>query len=255
MTHDELHDLAGVYALDALDVAERERFEAHLAGCATCRDEVDELREVTADLAGLVTQAPPAGLRERVLAEVDRTPQAPAPDGPEPAASDDAGATPPSGPRRSFSSTVVGMAAGIVLVLALGVSALVVSLLDRIGELEVAAEQMTEILAAPDARTVSAHGPDGSLARVVLAPSRGEAMFLAQGMDPAPVDHEYELWLIDEEGAHSIGLLDLDEGGRAVHRLDGEMETAVAVGITVEPEGGSPEPTTDPVMLLELADA
>lgn len=69
MTED-LHALTGVYALDALPEGERAEFEAHLAGCATCRREVEDLRAVGADLAVLTEQAPPPSLRSRVLQSV-----------------------------------------------------------------------------------------------------------------------------------------------------------------------------------------
>ena len=45
---EELHDLAPFFVLDALDEADRVRFEAHLAGCAHCRAEVAELSETLA---------------------------------------------------------------------------------------------------------------------------------------------------------------------------------------------------------------
>lgn len=47
---EELHDLAPFYVLDALDEADRVRFEAHLAGCARCRAEVAELSETLAHM-------------------------------------------------------------------------------------------------------------------------------------------------------------------------------------------------------------
>ena len=40
--NDDIHSLVGAYAVDALDDAERARFEQHLAACAECRAEVDE---------------------------------------------------------------------------------------------------------------------------------------------------------------------------------------------------------------------
>jgi anti-sigma-K factor RskA len=272
MTQDP-HELAGVYALDALPEEERRRFEAHLADCVTCQQEVDGLQEVTATLAELTETTPPPALRAQVLARIDQEPQlgapgaaggepAPAPHGEVPSAPDPARDGDGAGEgdelarrrRRSWPTSLMGTAAAVVLVLGLGVSVLIAGLYDRIGELEAASDDLVELLAAPDADTVTIEGPEGEVARVVHAPSRGEALFVADGMGPAPTDHAYELWLIDEEGAHSAGLLDLDEGGRTVHRLRGDVQRAVAVGVTVEPEGGSPEPTTDPVMLLELAD-
>src|SRR5262249_33091578 len=68
-------DVAG-YLLDTLDAAEREAFAAHLATCARCRNELEELRR----LPDLLTRAPapvdvPSGLESRVLTAVAREPQ------------------------------------------------------------------------------------------------------------------------------------------------------------------------------------
>jgi anti-sigma-K factor RskA len=316
----DLHILSGAYALDALSEDEQAEFEAHLAECEACREEVAEMQATLGDVGAAFEQAPPTGLKDRVLAQIDQTPQdvplqprtssseaetsleldtdarpeltaeasseaskgstsEPSEDGPsdlsayrterEPgapdASRDDDVAEPRSGgpvdelaARRSAPPWWNGMlatAAAIVAVLVVGVSLLVANLNQRIDELETATSDMAEMLAAPDARSLAAEGPDGSFARVVLSASRGEAMFLADGMDPAPHEHTYELWVIDDEGAHSAGLFDVDETGRVTQLMSGDMERAAAIGVTVEPEGGSPQPTTDPIMLIELADA
>jgi len=68
MTHDELRELSGGYALGVLDEPDRRAFEAHLATCAACAAEVRDLSEVAATLALDVPQVdPPPALRERVL--------------------------------------------------------------------------------------------------------------------------------------------------------------------------------------------
>src|SRR5436190_16860304 len=66
----DVHGLAAPYALDVLDEGERRTFEAHLAGCAQCREEVDAFRAAAAALAFAdpdPAPAPPAELRERIL--------------------------------------------------------------------------------------------------------------------------------------------------------------------------------------------
>jgi anti-sigma-K factor RskA len=259
----DLHVLSGAYALDALSEDELAEFEAHLAECAACREEVAVMQATLGNVGAAFEEAPPAGLKDRVLARVDRTPQ----DAPlrsrVPSADADAselseGPVDELAARRAappWRYGVLATAATVAAVLVVGLSVLVANLNQRIDELETATSDMSEMLAAPDAQSLAAEGPDGSFARVVMSASRGEAMFLADGMDPAPHEHTYELWLIDDEGARSVGLFDVDDTGRVTHLLRGDMERAAAIGVTVEPEGGSPEPTTDPVMLIELEEA
>ncbi|NEC37215.1 RskA family anti-sigma factor, partial [Streptomyces rubrogriseus] len=62
------HSLAAPYALDALEGAERVRFERHLKGCARCAAEVRALSEDAVRLARSTAAPAPPALRERVLA-------------------------------------------------------------------------------------------------------------------------------------------------------------------------------------------
>ena len=64
------HGAVGAYAADALDDDERAIFEQHLAGCESCRQEVAEFTETTAELSWLAATPPPPSLRASVLAEI-----------------------------------------------------------------------------------------------------------------------------------------------------------------------------------------
>jgi anti-sigma factor RsiW len=70
-----MHSLTGAYVLNAVEGAERRRFEAHLTGCPACAREVAELRATASRLGVAVARQPPPRLRERVLAELRRTHQ------------------------------------------------------------------------------------------------------------------------------------------------------------------------------------
>src|SRR5580704_690968 len=74
---DNMHALTGVYALDAIDAAERERFEHHLSRCQACDNEVRGLQETATRFAVAVAAAPPPGLRDRVLTAAAITRQLP----------------------------------------------------------------------------------------------------------------------------------------------------------------------------------
>ncbi|MFC9435086.1 zf-HC2 domain-containing protein, partial [Nocardia sp. NPDC057030] len=75
MTTSDPHTRTGAYVLDALSTTERVVFEQHLAECADCRTEVDELSEVALQLAVAVPPLSSAELKDRVLADVRARPQ------------------------------------------------------------------------------------------------------------------------------------------------------------------------------------
>ena len=121
MTHDELRDLSGGYALGILSEAEHRAFEAHLSTCPACEEEVRGFVSVRSGLAHAVPQVdPPAALRERVLRAATATGQGAV-----------AEATPPRSPRRMLAFL---SAAAALVALALGLYA--VSLQQRIQVLE-----------------------------------------------------------------------------------------------------------------------
>src|ERR1700689_4791129 len=70
-------DLA-LYALDALQGEDRARVDEHLAECAACRRELEQLRGDTALLALSTTgPRPPQRARQRLLDAVAREPRVP----------------------------------------------------------------------------------------------------------------------------------------------------------------------------------
>jgi anti-sigma factor RsiW len=77
MTSAEMHTLTGAFAVNALSEHERAQFPRHLAECESCSQEVRELRATAARLGAAVAEDPPAGLKQRVLAEIHVTRQQP----------------------------------------------------------------------------------------------------------------------------------------------------------------------------------
>ncbi len=77
--HDELIELLGVYALDAVSPDERRAIEAHLEVCASCRAEVADHLEVAAGLSALSIASPPDDLFARILRGLDDTTDAATP--------------------------------------------------------------------------------------------------------------------------------------------------------------------------------
>jgi anti-sigma-K factor RskA len=249
----DIHTLTGAYAADALSEDERRTFEQHLAACEACAQEVAELQATAARLGAASHEPPPPDMKAAVLARIDQVRQEP------PRTSADHGAAVADLDARrarrggGWSRSLALPAAAVAVIAVLGLAALAAGLNARLGEAETHASQLSEVLAAPDAQLVRTEGPAGSHAQVVVSASRGEAVFVVAGMDPAPHEHTYELWLIDADGARPAGLFDVDERGRATRMMTGDLDRTLAIGVTIEPVGGSPRPTTDPVMVVELS--
>ncbi|MFJ5293338.1 zf-HC2 domain-containing protein [Streptomyces sp. NPDC088348] len=71
MSVDDAHTAIGAYALHALGDDERDRFLAHCAECPACSQEADEFAETTARLGMALRTGVPAGLKERVLSDIE----------------------------------------------------------------------------------------------------------------------------------------------------------------------------------------
>jgi anti-sigma-K factor RskA len=110
-------------------------------------------------------------------------------------------------------------------------------------------DAITAVLAAPDARTRTAELSDGARGTVVVSRSRDEAVFISSGLASPPSGKVYQLWFADGGTMRSAGLMDPDRTTGAF-LLEGAVDRASGMGITVEPAGGSAEPTSTPVALM-----
>lgn len=253
----DIHTLTGAYAVSALPEDERERFERHLADCPACQVEVRELQATAARLGAAERVAPPASLKRSVMEEISRTRQ----EAPRPGSRSDGRSgrpeAPPSAPEThpAWHQRLLAPAAAVLVLVVIGLTAVIAGLNSRIDELETLAAPVAEVLTAPDVITVSAEGPDGSNMRFIASPTRGEGVLLVGGMQQAPSERVYQLWFLRGDEAVPAGLLDVDERGRGGHVMTGDMSGVSAIAVTVEPEGGSPQPTSDPIAVLPLSEA
>jgi anti-sigma-K factor RskA len=234
----DIHALSGAYAIDALDDLERAQFERHLADCAACRAEVESLREASALLAETVLEAPPAGLRDKVLADIATVRPLP-PVVPEVAARRPA--------RRRFPALVA--AAAVVTAVGIGVG--VVQPWED--ETSQAPSALESIRAAKDARSWTQDFPDGSSATLWRSESLNRAAVVTEGMAEAPSGKVYELWLQHDDDMVPAGFM--PAGPDNTVPLSGDPGTAQGFGISVEETGGSTsgEPEGEVVAYVEFA--
>ncbi|MGW5874958.1 anti-sigma factor [Nocardiopsis terrae] len=236
----DLHTLSGAYALNALTPTESVRFEDHLADCDSCVQEVRGFTETSALLASATARTPPAELRERVLEEVARTRQlAPAPERlPE--------------PRRRGWPWALGLALAACLAAVLALGALVVEQRRQVDELRANEQQIAAVISAPDAVSTSAQPMEGVNVTVVHSESLGNLVFSAHGLEQLH-DEDYQLWLTRDDGTvYSAGLISVDDSGFVLPVLAEPDELTEGVAVTIEPEGGSEQPTAEPVMAMPV---
>ncbi|HEY9412039.1 MAG TPA: anti-sigma factor [Jiangellaceae bacterium] len=261
----EIHTLATPYALHALPADEVELFERHLAECSACRSEVDEIRETSSRLGLAMTTTPPPELKSQVMARIAGVrPLPPVPEvesdtaepgrgtGPVAGSADGAGAGPAQA--RAWQRWWPRIATGVAAAMTAAVVALAAQLADVRDDLErsqAIGAQMRELVEAPDVAMVRA-SDDGSNGTVLMARSIDTAVLIADGMNPAPDAHTYQLWFIEDGDMRSAGILGSDDDGRLGPFTAHGLDDAGQLGITVEPAGGSEQPTTDPVMVIDL---
>ena len=246
-SHQEIQDLLGAFALDAVDDDERDLIEAHLAGCPRCRAEVATHRETAALLAHGGDRAP-EGVWARITANLEEAP----PDLAPMASLDDARE------RRSRRSISMRAAAAMGAVAAaltaffgwrIGVQD---ERLDRVrAELEEIAVQdglrraATAALADAGAEQVRLASFDGRTGVHVVRLPDGTGFAVADGLPPLPADRTYQLWALRQDAKISLGLLGQDPDV-APFQMVGPV---LGYAITDEAAGGVKESTQSPVVL------
>ncbi len=258
---DDLHVLSGSYVLDALSEPERDSFERHLQHCPLCEEEVRGLREAAARLGLAKTLDPPPQMLLRVLAASYRTRQLPPPVGEQIGlerrrnrvtwlfAGSPHGARRPAQRQPRVPRLAAALAAAcLVILVVLGISQTLTR--HRSGSAPTASAAISRIITAPDARTQTMRTSAGGTVTVVVSAGQQAAVVSATGMRTLPSAQTYQLWVIGPDGARSAGLL--SRTGRAGPVLASGVEPGDRIGITVEPAGGTPGPTTTPVIAVPV---
>ncbi len=256
----ELHGLAGAYALDALDGPDLDRFTRHLQQCSTCENEVRGFRETAARLALAVAAPPPVELRGRVLSAVAITRQlppaaataparraAPRRAAPPRAAGPDAGRV-----RRTWLPRMAALAAaaGVIAAVLLGVAQSATQ--HRLTQAEAQNRALAAVLAAPDAHLMAVRSTTGGMATVVVSPAHRSLIVTTSGLPELTGGKVYELWFINSGTARAAGLLPAPSGGHTSPFLASGLASGDKVALTVEPAGGTKQPTTKPILLFRL---
>jgi anti-sigma-K factor RskA len=266
---EDLHSLAAPYALDALGPDERRRFEKHLAGCDACTSEVRLLSEDAVRLAWSTAAPPPFAMRDRVMSAVRATPQESP--GHSPAHAPGRSAEVPRRRSHQLPAHVWGteplppvrraprmrpmfapfatLTAAAALVVAALFAVQYTQTQDKLDTAQAQARDIADVLSAPDARATADRDARGQGITAIASASEGRAVVTLSGYGELPGDRVHQLWLMRPDvQPRSLGLFKGDTPLVAT----GLDKSATSLAVTVEPDGGSEQPTSAPVVQLAL---
>jgi anti-sigma-K factor RskA len=240
--HTVFRDNLAAYALGALDEGEVSALEAHLQTCETCRAELADYQRVSSGLLGALPLRPPQAAARRSL---QRRLTSPA-----------------SRVRPAFQWSLGGAIFGGLLAVLIGLNLLTVWQLYAVRQeqAEMNARGMSEqtaiaMLAYPTTKTLAfaENGVSGSL---LVDKTRNLVAVFAWNLATPPAGKAYQMWLIDAQGKRTDGGLLVQEDGypfvMAVIRVSQPLTNFNGVGVTLEPAGGSPQPTGPRVFRVDF---
>ena len=213
--HARYQEDIGAYLLGALNDLERKAFERHLAGCGECQEEVDRLRPAADALPGSVKQLePPPGLKERLMAEVERDTKV------------------ATLPRRARPSRLLAVAAVLLLGLVAGFG--------------------IAQLGGDDTRTVDATVADAMpRAGGTLQVADDEATLRLHDMPELGGARVYQVWL--QHGDRMVPARTFEVGRSGAGHVElPDVGNADGVYVTREPRGGAQVPSEDPIVSVPL---
>ncbi len=242
------HTLAGAYAMDALAEPERARFERHLAGCESCRQEVRGMREATAALAAATAVRPSDAFRDSTLGTVRQSRQLPPPV--------IQAQAPWTGARKRRTRLVVALAGGlaaVVIAVAVVAGFSASGMEHRLNQAQQHDHAMAAVLSAPDATMLTGPVNTGGTATVVMSHRERALVFTAAALRVLPSAKRYEVWLMGPAGDRPAGMVTASpRGGMAGPMVISGLRAGDSVSLTVEPASGSSQPTTPPVLMISL---
>ena len=248
--HEQFAEDLAVYALGALEGPEKEALERHLEECASCQSELQQLQSNAMLLAlSTVGPVPPPQLRKRLLRAIAREQRATV-----------------AVPKRSAWWLLVPYAVSATLIVlaaflwneSRSLNQTLAKLEKQHSEMEGQLRQAQDLintLTSPASKHITLAPvkaqpqPQG---KAYYLSDSGHLIFLANNLAPLPPNKVYELWLIPSTGSPiPAGLFQPDSRGTATI-VNPPLPTGVeakAFAITIEPAGGSPAPTSQPIMV------
>ena len=260
MDQRQIEELLPFYALDALTDEERELVESYIAAHPEARAQLDEMTQAASSLPqGVSPVEPPRRIKDALMSRVraGERGRLSATDQP---------------PRRVFRLENIfqafSLGAAIVAIvwavfLNFQISRLQgqVSLLgDALAAQSNSLQEINSKLSQPTESpviTISLAGTDArprAHGQLIADPASTSAVLVVGGLGQLEAGKTYQVWLIDGGGPHSAGLLAVDVHGQGFLILTSELAISEfnSLGISIEPDGGSAQPTGEIVVLSDL---
>lgn len=253
-SRDELMELAPLFAIGATTPDETAAVEAALRADPQLAAEVAAFREVSTVMGASTPVTPSPALRAELLAAVAR---------PVVASPATRRASVPSLARRP-AWVPAALAASLIAAVGLGVNSL--RLRDELAEVRASVAALdtrlqtrertlnTLLEAERDLRVVylqSEAGVTGPGIQFFWNTKQGRAVAHVFRLQSAPAGHDYQIWALVDGKPVSLSVFNSDAEGHALveqFTLPGTTAGVSAVLVSVEPKGGSPQPTTTPFL-------
>lgn len=259
-------DLAELYALDAVTEQERQAIDGHISAAPEAErtaffERVREARETLA-LTFRAEDEPPADLFDRIVAQLPAQAADPAPvQAADPAAAQGANRHAAPAPMATGTDELslarerkLRRPSGTRRWLA-GVAAAAAIALGGVGVGSYLADQndpMNQVVRAQDVREASVQVAGGGTATLLISAEKDAAVVKMKDVPAPPEGKVYQMWLIPKDGSAPVsqGLMDAEALSKPA--MVKGISSAAALGITVEPAGGSASPTLPTVAAAPL---
>jgi Anti-sigma-K factor rskA/Putative zinc-finger len=249
LSHEQCEDLLPGYLLGTLTPDETAAVAEHLHSCAQCQASQSAYEMVLDRLCEAVDlQAPPPAVQQRLLSLIEAEPPPLA-------------AARVQTRRGRWGGRVVAVWAAVSIVLCLGlgwwtwttwqiVTRMRANEQALVRQLDIQ-RQALALLTAPGSRSaiLSAEGSQ-SRGVLLLQETASEAVLIARDLPPLKANRVYQLWLLREGVRDNGGVFQVDPRGFGMLHIQAPLPFATyrAAGITEEPSGGSPGPTSPRVI-------
>ena len=239
MNHERFDELKDAYALGALPEQERRELEEYLAAHPERQAEIDELGNVASLLAlSPQEQEPPPELRRSIMDVVEAEAQRP------PARTRSWLA----GVRELLSVKNLALAAAALLVIGLFSWNMLLQ-----GQVQDLQGQVASLQESQESRMVALVGTGAAQqaqVEVILIKDQ-KAVLTAEDMPSVPKNKTYQIWVIEGDVPQPSGLFKPD-GGTVAAVVEKPLDEDDVIAITIEPDGGSQQPTTDPMLTAKV---